>query len=853
MATTRRPTRAEIAIYGNTAGIVGNRYAPGQGNVAIAPPMAPLYGQQPQQPSFDQQPQQPSFDQQQLLMRQQQQEQMAPLLMQQQQERERRAQEAALAQARMAQDWATGGRQLEFQSGQAQMDRMLREAMQDQQFRHMAEQAALGRGHDITMADVQDALARRRMHEQHELGLESLGYQQEFTSGENQLNRIQQERLQSLGHGQTLTRDQLLANLQADADARRHGQTLERDQIGFGHQRDMLDLGHGYSLERMDHGQDLSERGQTFAHGLNRDAQGHSVEHNFLLMQEAELQQKLSSIAPIAERLTDAGREKWGEIEAQLEEINNQHRGKKITDQERLRARSAVLEYFDQHPWNDWVQPQGRMPGDVVNEHGAMWRINEDGKRTWARFDPDADVEEFDRMYRREVRREDGSLIGWYTPSSRDPGFEFVPAEPGEGQSAAGGGMMQYFGDQRNLMSASHDVQAELQSRGWYATPTLSKFALLEKAEAMGQPVDYSAHLSPTEAQEVLRNQAHSIRQAIIAQLSDYQPVDRDGNPMGKPVPGQPVSLGHSVIQPVQVGLFADSSVFPDEMLLAYNQRSQWVQPLSPGVFQAAQGRSQGQGQQPSPAGQPQPSNVFQSIGGALGGIVGGMSGGAGAGQLAAPTQQPGPRTQEPAVKPPPVPYGQAPMPAAAPAAPAAAAPAAAPVEPARPAPSTPQAQRAGAAPRRSGSLSHSDQLRQHLAQSRSQPAASQGQPPISRGPVQGPPTLSMTFQAVDLKGEFNEIHAPAMYALKQAGVTAIDSFPDVGTQALEQRGFTVRDSLPIMVRGERIPVARSKADMERLEEIVPSNSSFWLIDEEGKIAARIPGKADPPRRRGGQ
>ena len=109
---------------------------------------------------------------------------------------------------------------------------------------------------------------------------------------------------------------------------------------------------------------------------------------------------------------------------------------------------------------------------------------------------------------------------------------------------------------------------------------------------------------------------------------------------------------------------------------------------------------------------------------------------------------------------------------------------------------------------------------------------------------------LSMTFEAMDLSGEINPIHEPGMYALQQSGMKSIDSFPDVGSGALQQRGFDVTDPFPHAAQGQRIPVARSKSEMEKLEKIVPDGSFFWVMDDKSKKAAKIPGKGAVPRRR---
>ena len=109
---------------------------------------------------------------------------------------------------------------------------------------------------------------------------------------------------------------------------------------------------------------------------------------------------------------------------------------------------------------------------------------------------------------------------------------------------------------------------------------------------------------------------------------------------------------------------------------------------------------------------------------------------------------------------------------------------------------------------------------------------------------------ISMTFEAMDLSGEINPIREPGMYALQQSGMKSIDSFPDVGSAALQQRGFDVTDPFPHAAQGQRIPVARSKSEMEKLEKIVPDGSFFWVMDDKSKKAAKIPGKGTVPRRR---
>ena len=618
------------------SGIVGNRYAPGTGNVATYPPGV-SYGPPQGGQTLD-------WNQQQLLLAQREREQMLPIMAKLQEGREQRDLDWATTAARLNQDWETGGRELEFRAGQADLDRMFREALQDKEFAFRAREAAAGRGHEITMADIQDALARRRMAQQHQYGLEEIGVQQQFTGSENQLNRMQQERLQRLGHDQTLSRDQILAELREDAAVSDFGRTGQRDERLFDQQRDMQNLGHTQYLDRMGVGHEQSlERDKLgfdqqleqmrYSDELATGRFERTTESGFLVEQEGQLQGLMQQLGQMSDRLKPEGKAAWNEAKAKLHEIDAGFNAGKFTSDERLRARNPVLRFLQQQNWGEWIAESGTLPGDTVKEGGQVFRLGADGSRE--RVGPDYEMRstpEGRKKYEAMIapialRDEYGKVIGYEVEGGR--GREILPATSGKGSEAGAASTSwpgRFFGE-KELAPTIENVRAELrESRGWYDTQAAVKFGVLEQAEYRG-PVDWATEMAPHEINEVMKQQAHSIRQYLIAQLSPYQEKGPNGQPVTKP--GSPVTLADgTVIRPEAIDLVRQQ--IPDWRLLQDNQQTGWVKPLPPGLFDAQRRQQQGaqqQGQQQP--GQPQ-AGAFQSAGQALGGIVGGMFGGQG-------------------------------------------------------------------------------------------------------------------------------------------------------------------------------------------------------------------------------
>jgi hypothetical protein len=289
------------------------------------------------------------WNQQQLLLQQREREQMLPIVARMQEGREQRELDWATTAAKLNQDWASGGREMQFQAGQADMDRMLREAMLDKEFAFRAKEAAAGRGHELTMADVQDALARRRMQEGHAQDLQRMGIQREWQLDDRGVLREQQLSDEERQRGHTLEDQQRLRGWQLDDrgvlreqqlgdETRRRGWSLEDEQRmrGYSEQDAMRDRGWSLEDDVRNYGQQLGLQNLTHQQSLDRMG----VQNQYITerdtaqfqqgLQSVETQQLMGMASGVEQffaknQFSDpVAQEQWGELRGELMEIRRQ-------------------------------------------------------------------------------------------------------------------------------------------------------------------------------------------------------------------------------------------------------------------------------------------------------------------------------------------------------------------------------------------------------------------------------------------------------------------------------------------------------------------------------------------------